>query len=128
MSHILLVEDDPDVRSVFGQVLLLAGYTVDVASTISEARALLEAAHYDLVLTDGRLPDGTGVEIADDAVEQGAKALIVTGYSFMFPRRDLERHGFLQKPVRSAVLLKAIESRLEPGRSREHRASFRDWE
>jgi two-component system response regulator PilR (NtrC family) len=126
MSHILLVEDDPDVRSVFGQVLLLAGYTVDVATTLQEARSFLETAHYDLVLTDGRLPDGTGIEVADDAVEQGSKALIVTGYSFMFPQCDLERHGFLQKPVRSAMLLRAIGDRLRPGQTREHKADDRE--
>lgn len=128
MSHILLVEDDPDVRPVFGQVLLLAGYTVDIATTLREARSFLETAHYDLVLTDGRLPDGTGIEVADAAVEQGSKALIVTGYSFMFPQRDLERHGFLQKPVRSAVLLRAIEDRLKPGQACEHKTSYREWD
>src|SRR5215472_2169416 len=65
MARILWVEDDFDVRSIVEDVLLDEGYAIDAAATVAEGEALLNAGEYDLLLTDGRLPDGTGIELAD---------------------------------------------------------------
>jgi DNA-binding NtrC family response regulator len=58
------------------------------------------------VIADARLPDGTGMSVADRAIEKGAKALIVTGYAFMYPQ--LSRYDFLMKPVRPDELLTEV--------------------
>jgi Response regulator receiver domain len=62
--RILLVEDDPDVLLVFEEVLIDAGYEVDTAATFREADNLLGLGEYDLLLSDGRLPDGNGAFVA----------------------------------------------------------------
>jgi DNA-binding response OmpR family regulator len=79
MRRILLVEDDSDVRMLLQHVLLDAGYEVDCAESFAAARARLARRAYDLVLTDGKLGDGSGIELADDAAGRGMKALVVTG-------------------------------------------------
>jgi DNA-binding NtrC family response regulator len=107
MSRILLVEDEYNVRVLLEHVLLDAGYEVDSAATVAEAKSLLDSVRYDLLLADGRLPDGTGMTLADQAEESGIKALIITGYAFQLA--ELGRYEFLMKPVRPAELVEAIE-------------------
>ena len=109
MSRILLVEDDQNVRVLLEHVLFDAGYEVDSTATIAEARSLLDSVNYDLLLADGRLPDGTGMELAVRAEANGAKILIITGYAFQLAEQDLGRYDFLMKPVRPTELIQAIE-------------------
>jgi DNA-binding response OmpR family regulator len=108
MKRILVVEDDEQVRFVMEHVLLAAGYAVDAVGNASLARFYLGTRPYDLVLADGRLPDGDGIEVADFAGEQGAKALIVTGYAMQFPMERLGRHPYLIKPVRPVELVERV--------------------
>ena len=113
-KRVLLVEDDPDVRPLLQHVLLSAGYAVDAAETALKASSLIEVNSYDLVLTDGVLPDGNGVAVADKAKSRGMRALIITGYALRIPRADLERHDYIMKPLRPRELLAAVARHLEP--------------
>jgi CheY-like chemotaxis protein len=112
-NRILLVEDDPDVRPLLEHILLGAGYHVDVAATVRGAMAMLK--RNGLVVTDGMLPDGTGIQIADKAKERKMKTLIVTGYAMSFPKEALERHEYLWKPLRPPELLDAVARNLSSG-------------
>ena len=107
MSRILLVEDDHNVRVLLEHVLIDGGYEVDSAATAAEAKSLLDCVSYELLLADGRLPDGTGMALADYAQANGVKTLIITGYAFQLA--ELGRYEFLMKPVRPAELVEAIE-------------------
>jgi two-component system response regulator HydG len=109
MKRILLVEDDKDVRFILQHVLIAARYAVDSVETAATARAHLGARRYQLLLADGKLGDGSGIEVADLAAAQGAKTLIITGYAMQFPKGQLERHPYLMKPVRPVELVKAVE-------------------
>ena len=89
-------------------VLLDAGFQVDVADTVAEAWALLDRkGPYDMVLTDGRLEDGTGMMVGEVARRMGIRVLIITGHAFDLPR-DLLEFEFLLKPVRPGELIDAI--------------------
>jgi DNA-binding NtrC family response regulator len=113
MSHLLFVEDDPDTRPVFEHILRTDGHTVDVARTVEDAWALIEHRTYDLVVTDGILPDGTGIMVADRAARRGFKTLIITAYGLRFPAAELHRHPYLLKPVRRDELLDVVRQRLD---------------
>ncbi|HEX3954408.1 MAG TPA: response regulator [Stellaceae bacterium] len=113
MRHILLVEDDAELRLLLEHVLLGAGYRVDTTATVASARALLGYHNYDLVLADGRLEDGTGMMVAERAVDAGVRALIITGYAFDLPKEELGRFDFLLKPLKPSELLDAVERLLE---------------
>jgi DNA-binding response OmpR family regulator len=102
------------VRPLLQHVLLSAGYTVDAAETALKASSLIEVNSYDLVLTDGVLPDVNGVAVADKAKSRGMRALIITGYALRIPREDLERHDYIMKPLRPRELLAAVARHLEP--------------
>jgi DNA-binding NtrC family response regulator len=112
MARILLVEDDPDVLPIFEEILLNAGHEVDAAETFRAAAALLASREYDVVVSDGRLPDGTGMTLADQAKDKGIPSLIVTGYLHGLraehPNADFDQYAVLRKPVRAEVLLAAV--------------------
>jgi DNA-binding NtrC family response regulator len=116
LPRILLVEDDADVRVVFEHALLDAGYRVDVVTDAAGARQLLAEQDYDLLVTDGRLPDGTGMTLADQAQRRRIAALLVTGYAFNLrdddPGVDLSKYNLLLKPIRPHELIAEVERAL----------------
>lgn len=112
MSRILVVEDDPDLRPLLEHVLVGDRHEVDIAEDVSGGLALLASSTYDLVIADGRLPDGTGMQVAAQAEADGARALIITGYAFELPRDELEKFEYLLKPVRPGELLQAVRRAL----------------
>jgi len=114
MARILVVEDDPDVRLAVEHVLLDGGHAVEALVTVADGRRRLEAKDYDLLLADGRLADGTGMELADQAAERGIPALIITGYAFILRELagDPTKYRVLLKPMRPKELLYAVEQAL----------------
>ena len=110
--RILLVEDDPDIRTLLEHVLIDGGYEVDATGTVRGGCELLGCRDYDLVIADGRLSDGFGMEIADRAGDKGVKTLIITGYGFTLPREGIERYDVLLKPLRPSELIAAVERAL----------------
>jgi two-component system response regulator HydG len=112
MARILLVEDDANLLLLMEHVLRSENHEVDLATTVQEAQARLAHDRYDLVLTDGKLPDGTGMEVGDAASAGGMKTLIVTGFAFQLPSSELGRFEYLLKPVRPSELLRAVERKL----------------
>jgi CheY-like chemotaxis protein len=107
-ASILLVEDDPLVRPVMLHTLVRAGYKVEAATTVTNAHERLASRSFDLVVTDGKLPDGSGITIADEAKERGTKVLVVTGHALRCAQDGLGRHDYLLKPVRPAELVSAV--------------------
>lgn len=114
MPHILLVEDDPEVRLLIEHVLLDADYEVDACETFDAGAGLLERRDYDLIIADGRLRDGTGMMLADEARERGVAALIITGYAFVLQELSARRgqYDVLLKPITPEELLAAVENAL----------------
>jgi DNA-binding NtrC family response regulator len=110
--RILLVEDDLDVRVLLEHVLIGAGCDVSAVETVKSAKRLLEAQGYDLVVTDGSLPDGTGLDVADEAKARGVSVLLITGHALRLPQQRLAEYTYLLKPVRPPELIDAIRRML----------------
>ena len=62
-SRILVIDDEPSVSDALRLVLDELGHHVDSAKNGAEAKALLKGAPYDLVFTDLRLPDASGIDL-----------------------------------------------------------------
>ena len=62
-TTILVIDDEPDLRTLYELTLLREGYRVAAAATVAEAHDLLQQRRYGAVITDMRLPDGSGLEI-----------------------------------------------------------------
>ncbi len=116
---LLLVEDDRLVQNVAIRVLERAGYAVENASSLREARDRVKEGFVpDLVITDVMLPDGNGRELADAIAEAGHRVpvLFISGY----PDDVIAEFGidgptaeFLQKPFTPAQLREIVADLLE---------------
>src|SRR5690348_11583359 len=113
MARILLVEDETDVRLVIEHVLIDAGHEIDTTGTMSGGLELLRCRTYDLVIADARLPDGTGIDVADRASERGIKSLVMTGYAFSLAATASAGHEVLLKPLRPREITEAVERALQ---------------
>jgi two-component system nitrogen regulation response regulator GlnG len=111
-ARILYVEDDPHVCWMIGEALREAGYAVDSAGTVADGQSLLDVSTYDLLLSDGRLPDGNGFSIATKAAAKGVKVLIYTGYMYEYSETDRASFTVLAKPIRISQLLQSIRDSL----------------
>jgi len=102
--HLLVVDDEPDLRTLYELTLIREGYRVDSAGSVQEAWQALEEARYDLLITDMRLPDGTGLELLArlEAAQRSEKAVVITAYGS--PENAVEAlksgaYDYLTKPV-----------------------------
>ena len=103
-ATILVVDDEPDLRTLYELTLLREGYRVDTAATLAEARALLQTCSFDVLITDMRLPDGLGMELLRDlrAAQRTERAIVMTGYGSADNAVQALRYGafdYLTKPV-----------------------------
>jgi len=105
--RLLVVDDEPDLRTLYELTLLREGYDVESAETVAEAWKLLHGAPagaFQLVITDMRLPDGTGLDLLRRMDEAGRreKAVVITAYGS--PQNAVEAlkagaYDYLTKPV-----------------------------
>jgi DNA-binding NtrC family response regulator len=82
LEKILIVEDEPIVRSLLQTIFARHKYVVNCASTLEEAKACIEKESYDLMMLDLRLPDGDGQRFLEHVMVLPQKPLVVmvTGY------------------------------------------------
>lgn len=102
--RLLVVDDEPDLRTLYELTLVREGYDVESAGSIQEAWRLLDAGHFQAVITDMRLPDGTGLELLrrmDDAGRK-EKGIVITAYGSAENAVEALKAGaydYLTKPV-----------------------------
>ena len=117
--RILLVEDDPVVRNLTGEILIGIGYAVESVETAQAAEELfeLQQGKFDLLFIDVMLPDRNGIDLADVLRKQnaGLPVLMFSGHSD--EQVDLARivnNGFcyLRKPFSLKKLLDAVQQSL----------------
>ena len=118
--RILLVEDDKLERMNLTLVLGREGFDLDVAANATEAYALLAHEHYELVLTDIGLPDGSGLEILQAAkrADAGTKVVLVTGSQSSMTAEEARIGGaesLILKPFALATILATVRGLVGAG-------------
>lgn len=103
-ARILVVDDEPDLRTLYELTLLREGHQIVAAGSLAEARESLRQASFDLLITDMRLPDGLGLELIRELGRQGRseRAIVVTAYGSAENAVEALKHGafdYLTKPV-----------------------------
>jgi two-component system nitrogen regulation response regulator NtrX len=122
MNHILIVDDEAEIRESLGEILKEDGYTVTSTATASEALVLLRDASYDVMLLDIWLPDRDGLDVLTEvrslAIESTPEVIIISGHGTIETAVRATKLGafdFLEKPLsidRTLILLKnAVEAR-----------------
>ena len=105
-SHfsLLVIDDEPDLRTLYELTLLREGYDIETAGTVQDALLHLKDRVYSAVITDMRLPDGTGLDVLRWLEDSGRreKTIVITAYGSAENAVEALKAGaydYLTKPV-----------------------------
>ena len=117
-SSVLIVDDELGIRRFLQQGLTQYFGLVEVAKDIQSAEALRQRCHFDLIISDIRLPDRSGVDWVSDIHQQGGTTSVI----FITAHANLEMaiaalqagaSDFIMKPFRMQQMLASIQRTLE---------------
>src|SRR5258708_28864796 len=127
MNHVLIVDDEAEIRESREGLLREEDYLVTTAATAAEALELLRDAAYDVVLLDIWLPDRDGLdtltEIRQMESENVPEVIIISGHGTIeaaVRATQLRPHDFLQNPLSIERTLLRLKKRMKARPMREH--------
>ena len=118
-SHVLVVDDEADIRALIQDILSDEGYGVTVAADAAEARAARDDKTFDLILLDIWMPDTDGITLLREWSDDGdlkSPVVMMSGHGTVDTAVEATRLGafdFVEKPLSLAKLLRTVESALE---------------
>jgi two-component system, NtrC family, response regulator AtoC len=112
--NVLVVDDEPAIRQVLSAALSKAGYPVDTAGSAAEALAKMEAASFDVVLSDVFMPVTDGIELIKLARAKGYTCtfIMVTAFASVDSAIDAIKAGawdYITKPLRNEEIIHRLE-------------------
>jgi len=131
MPDILLVEDKESLRRVLRLTLENSGYSVTEAADARAAVREIERLPHRMVLTDLRMPNGSGLDVlrASKEADADVPVIVMTAYGSVDEAVQAMKdgaHDFLEKPVDSNHLLLLVERALEQARLRTENLLLRE--
>jgi DNA-binding NtrC family response regulator len=130
-ATILVVDDEPDIRSLVKEILEDEGFRVVAAENGSEARALREQSRPDLILLDIWMPDIDGITLLKEWSTAGhpvQPVIMMSGHGTVETAVEATRLGaydFLEKPLSMAKLLLTVRNALDAARLHQENVRLR---
>ena len=131
MNHVLIVDDEAEIRESLENILKEEGYLVTTAGTAGEAMALLLDAAYDVVLLDIWLPDRDGLDALGEIRQMDAasvpEVVIISGHGTIeaaVRATKLGAYDFLEKPLSLARTLIVLKNAMHTRQMRDDNAEF----
>ncbi len=130
-AHVLVVDDEPDIRELIRDILVDEGYAVATAGDAREAREARRAQRPDLILLDVWMPDTDGVSLLREWSEGGGlpcPVVMMSGHANIETAVEATRLGaydFIEKPLSMAKLLLILGRALESARLRRENEGLR---
>lgn len=120
-AHVLVVDDDLEIRSMLRRLLLAEQYDVDTATNAEDGVRLATDRRPDVIIMDVGLPDGDGIQAVERLRDAGrwAPVLMLTAHGDLERRVDSFRAGaddFLAKPFHVEELLARLDALVRRGR------------
>ena len=118
-AHVLVVDDEADIRALIKDILTDEGYGVTGAADANEARAARAERRFDLILLDIWMPETDGITLLREWSESGeltCPVVIMSGHGTVDTAVEATRLGafdFVEKPLSLQKLLRTVESALE---------------
>lgn len=118
MIDVLLVEDKESLRNALGETLRAHGLSVEACADTYEAKRALARATFGVVLTDLKLPAGSGFDVLNAALKAGPEidVIVMTAFGSIEDAVRAIREGasdFLTKPVDTDHLLLLVDRALD---------------
>jgi two-component system, NtrC family, nitrogen regulation response regulator NtrX len=121
-AHVLVIDDERDIRDLVREILVDEGYEVSVAETAEDARRSRRLRRPDIVLMDVWLPDTDGISLLREWTMQGgfdAPVIMISGHGTIETAVEATRLGaydFIEKPLSLSKLLLVVQRALEADR------------
>jgi len=130
-ERILIVDEEPLMRTLVTTTLRKAGYVVDMADGTGEALRLLRVQRHDLVLSDMLLPTLDGLDLLNRVLtlQPGAAFILMSASHDAATAIEAMRQGavdVLLKPFEAQTLLAAVRRGIEHGAERRHNSTYRE--
>jgi two-component system response regulator PilR (NtrC family) len=114
-KHVLIIDDEPDICELIEITLTRMGLSTRSAMNLADAYRLVETEHFDLCLTDMRLPDGDGIEMVEYIQQQHPEIpiAVITAHGNMELAVKALKAGafdFVSKPVDIQILRNLVSS------------------
>ncbi|MEM9862057.1 MAG: sigma-54 dependent transcriptional regulator, partial [Myxococcota bacterium] len=130
-SRILVVDDERALREMLAVLLRRSGHEAEFATGVADARAKLKSDEpFDAVLTDLKMPDGTGIDVLEAVKERARSTQVVLFTAYATTERAVEAmrkgaYDYLEKPFQNSVLLATLEKAIEKRRIVEENDALR---
>lgn len=131
MKHVLIVDDEADIRSSLESILRDEEYLVTTSGSAIEALELIRDAEYDAVLLDIWLPDGDGLDVLqrvrDLGLARAPEIIMISGHGTIesaVRATKLGAYDFLEKPLSLERTLLMLKNAVETRRLRHDNAEF----
>src|SRR5271168_4180781 len=132
MNHVLIVDDEAEIRESLESILREEDYLVTTAATAGEALELLRDAAYDVVLLDIWLPDRDGLDTLTEIRQMESanvpEVVIISGHGTIesaVRATKLGAYDFMEKPLRHEKLMIMVKNALEARRLRQDNRELR---
>ncbi len=122
-ARLLVIDDEPDLRTLYELTLLRDGHDVETAGCVEDACQLISEHRFDAIITDMRLPDGTGLDVLRhlERLSRTEKAIVITAHGSAENAVEALKAGafdYLTKPVDlkqfRSVVAGAVEAKDTP--------------
>jgi two-component system nitrogen regulation response regulator NtrX len=131
LNHVLIVDDEPEIRDSLESILVEEGYLVTSAGTAEEALALLRDAAFDVVLLDVWLPDRDGLDVLGEIrlmdTASVPEVVVISGHATIeaaVRATKLGAYDFLEKPLSLERTLIVLKNAMKARQMREDNAEF----
>jgi two-component system, NtrC family, nitrogen regulation response regulator NtrX len=130
-ARILIIDDEPDIRELIGDILGDEGHDILAAADAVQARELRAQHQPDLILLDVWMPDTDGISLLRewrDADALDCPVVMISGHGSVETAVEATRLGafdFIEKPVSMAKLMVTVGNALEAGRLQRENAGLR---
>jgi two-component system, NtrC family, nitrogen regulation response regulator NtrX len=131
MNHVLIVDDEAEIRDSLESILREEDYLVTTAATATEALELLRDAAYDVVLLDIWLPDRDGLDTLTEIRQMESanvpEVVIISGHGTIeaaVRATKLGAYDFLEKPLSLERTLIVLKNAMKARQMREDNQEF----
>ena len=133
-ERILVVDDEPNMLRLLKTILMdKTGYEVTTTNNPLEVSKMLQEAHYDLVITDLKMPLVDGIDLIDiiRGIDTAMPIIMITAYGTIETAEEAIQKGaydFITKPFRKETILITIKRALEWKRMQSELAALKKSE
>lgn len=131
--HILVIDDEPDIRNLISDILEDEDYQVSTAESAAAAQQARHECRHDLILLDIWMPDTDGVALLNEwatAGELSCPVIMMSGHGTVetaVEATQLGAYDFLEKPLSIAKLLLTVERALEAQKLKQENIDLKQY-